>query len=87
MSTAALKQPVSFRWDTNLVNSLKKIAKHENRSLSNLTETLLARAIGQRGEEADTPNEETRAAIAEAKSGKELETLDLEHFNEYVKGL
>ena len=33
------------------------------------------------------PNEETIAAIKEAKSGKELETLDLNDFENYIQSL
>ena len=33
------------------------------------------------------PNEETRAAIEECESGKELETLDIANFKVYVKSL
>ena len=33
------------------------------------------------------PNEETRAAIEECESGKELETLDIANFKAYVKSL
>ena len=33
------------------------------------------------------PNEETLAAMKEAESGEELETLDLDNFKNYVKSL
>lgn len=33
------------------------------------------------------PNATTRAAIKEARSGKELETLDLDNFQNYVASL
>ena len=33
------------------------------------------------------PNAETRAAIEECESGKELETLDIANFKAYVKSL
>lgn len=33
------------------------------------------------------PNAETRAAIEECESGKELETLDIANFEAYVKSL
>ena len=35
----------------------------------------------------EVPNEETRAAIEECESGKELETLDIANFKAYVKSL
>lgn len=37
--------------------------------------------------EEEIPNAVTFAAMKEAESGKELETLDLEHFEDYVKAL
>lgn len=58
------KQSVSFRWDSRLVESLKAIAKKQNRSLSNFTETILANAIRNVEEE---PNETTKKAIEEAR--------------------
>jgi len=33
------------------------------------------------------PNETTLAAMREAESGVELEVLDLDHFDEYIKTL
>ena len=33
------------------------------------------------------PNETTLAAMREAESGVELEELDLDHFDEYIKSL
>lgn len=47
---------------------LKKIAKQQNRSFSNFTETLLSRAISIVDQtEEDVPNATTAAAINEAK--------------------
>ncbi|MGI6232971.1 MAG: hypothetical protein ACOYJF_09020 [Prevotella sp.] len=62
------KQSVSFRWDPELVRRLKEIAKKQNRSFSNFTETLLSRAINiiDNANE-DVPNETTLAAMKEAK--------------------
>ncbi len=77
------KQSVSFRWDSDLVNHLKEMAKRQNRSLSNFTETILSKFM----EETDKPNEVTKAAYDEAMSGKELETLDMKNFREFVKSL
>lgn len=81
------KQSVSFRWNSDLVKHLKEMAKHQNRSLSNFTETLLERAVNTLGKEQDVPNELTMSAIKEARSDKNLETLDLDNFDEYVKNL
>lgn len=70
------KQSVSFRWNSELVNHLKEMAKLQNRSLSNFTETILSKFM----EETYTPNEATKAAYDETMSGKELETLDMKNF-------
>lgn len=86
MSTSAIispKQSVSFRWNSDLVKHLKEMAKEQNRSLSNFTETILSKFI----ESSDIPNETTKASYQEAMSGKELETLDLDNFKEFVKSL
>lgn len=89
MSTSATKtkQSVSFRWDFDLVNRLKMLARQQNRSLSNLTETLLVHAIKTAGKEQAVPNDVTLAAIEDARSERELETLDLDNFDDYVKNL
>lgn len=86
-TSTSTKQSVSFRWDANLVKSLKEMAKRQNRSFSSFTETILAQSVNAIEEDDRIPNEVTLAAIEEARSGKELETLDLEHFDEFVKSL
>lgn len=82
-SVISPKQSVSFRWNADLVNHLKEMAKRQNRSLSNFTETILSRFM----EETDAPNEATKAAYEEAMSGKELETLDMKNFRGFVDSL
>lgn len=81
MGTTVERKQTAFRLRTSLVERLKAEAKRENRSLNNYVETLLSDAIERR------PNPDTMEAIEEAKSGKELETLDVEHFKEYVASL
>lgn len=67
-TVTAGKQSVSFRWNQELVRRLKEIAKQQNRSFSNFTETLLSRAINIVDDtEEDVPNATTIAAINEAK--------------------
>jgi len=62
------KQSVSFRWSPELVEKLKKIARQQNRSFSNFTETILSRAVSIMDQaEEDVPNATTAAAINEAK--------------------
>ena len=59
LSVISPKQSVSFRWNADLVNHLKEMAKRQNRSLSNFTETILSRFM----EETDAPNEATKASL------------------------
>lgn len=87
VSAISSKQSVSFRWNADLVKHLKDMAKRQNRSLSNFTETLLERAVNTIGKDQDVPNDLTMSAIKEARSDKDLETLDLNNFDEYVNNL
>ena len=64
MATTALRKPVSFRLRVDLLDSLKRKAAKENRTLNNYVESLLLGIVY------DEPNEVTKAAILEAKSGK-----------------
>lgn len=82
MRTASTpKVQTAFRFDSELLRRLKIKAKQENRSLNNYVETVLMGVVY------DEPNEETVEAIREAKSGKNLEQLNLEKFDEFVAAL
>ena len=81
MQTIARKIQTAFRFDSELLRRLKIKAKQENRSLNNYVETVLMDIVY------DEPNEETVAAIKEAKGGDKLESLELEKFDEYVASL
>lgn len=48
---------------------------------------MLAKDNPQYAYSENIPNAETRSAIEECESGKELETLDITHFEDYVKQL
>ncbi|MBR6541042.1 MAG: toxin-antitoxin system HicB family antitoxin [Bacteroidales bacterium] len=75
------KKITTFRLSEELLERLKVLAKKENRSLNNFVEyTLMEIAYNE-------PNEETIAAMKEAESGVELETLDVDNFRSYVKSL
>lgn len=80
MHTTERKQ-TAFRLRSDLVEKLRDEAHRENRSLNNYVESLLLRFVH------DIPNKTTMEAIQEARSGKELETLDLSDFNTYVASL
>ena len=75
------KKQTAFRFSEDLLERLKERAKKDNRSLNNYVENLLMEAVY------DEPNEETVAAMKEAKEGKGLETLDLAKFKEFVASL
>lgn len=59
----ALKKNQSFRLPVDLIDRLKQLAKHQNRSLNNYVETLLLDAAYHE------PNATTIAAMKEAGSG------------------
>lgn len=80
-ATIAAKKITTFRLSEELLERLKVLAKRENRSLNNFVEyTLMEVAYNE-------PNEETLAAMKEAVSGDELETLDVDNFRSFVKSL
>ena len=81
MEAVKPRKSTAFRLDNDLLERLKAEAKRENRSLNNHVETIILDAVYYK----TIP--ETLEAIEEVRSGKELEKLDLEHFDEYVKSL
>lgn len=64
MEAIVQKKATMFRLNVDLVDRLKELAKREHRSLNNYVECLLLDAAY------NEPNEITKAAIEEAKSGK-----------------
>lgn len=76
MQATGVKVQTAFRFDKELVRRLKIKAKKENRSLNNYVETVLMDIVY------DEPNDETIEAINEVRSGKNLEKLDTEKFDE-----
>lgn len=64
MEAALPKKATMFRLSVDLINRLKEMAKREHRSLNNFVECVLLDVAY------NEPNETTRAAIEEAKSGK-----------------
>ena len=76
MQATSVKVQTAFRFDKELVRRLKIKAKKENRSLNNYVETVLMDIVY------DEPNDETIEAINEVRSGKNLEKLDMEKFDE-----
>ena len=76
-----VRERTAFRLRKDLMDKIKKDAKKENRSVNNYVETLLLDALYRE------PNEETLAAMREVESGEELETLDMDNFDEFVNSL
>ena len=82
MNTVAFdRKQTAFRLRADLLDRLKVAAKKENRSLNNYVESVLLDAVYRE------PNEETLAAMKDAKENKNLETLDLDNFEKYVESL
>lgn len=75
------RERTAFRLRKDLLNKLKKEAKLENRSVNNFVETILLEAMFRE------PSDTTLEAMREVESGVELETLDLDNFEEYVTSL
>lgn len=67
---ATIKKQTAFRFDSNLLDMLKREAKREHRSLNNYVECLLMDIMY------NEPNEKTKAAIEEARTAKEKDTYD-----------
>lgn len=64
MPTTIIRKPASFRLRADLLERLKKNALHENRTLNNYVESVLLDIVY------DKPNDLTKAAILEARSGR-----------------
>lgn len=75
------RKQTSFRLSSDLIDRLREAAKKENRSLNNFVESVLMDIVYRK------PNATTLKAMQEAESGKELETLDLNNFKDYVASL
>lgn len=75
------RKQTAFRLRKDLLERLKIEARKENRSLNNYVESVLMDVVYK------IPNDETLAAMKEAKEGKSLETLNLNNFEEFVASL
>ena len=82
MNTVAFdRKQTAFRLRTDLLDRLKVAAKKENRSLNNYVESVLLDAVFRE------PNDETLAAMKDAKENRNLETHDLDNFEKFVESL
>lgn len=82
MNTAStVRKQTSFRLSENLLARLQEEAKRHNRSMNNLVESVLMAFVSER------PNKTTIAAMKEAETSENLETLDLKSFRSFVDSL
>lgn len=81
MDIAIQKKAQSFRLPVDLIEKLKKLARKQNRSLNNFVECALLDLVYTE------PNEDTIAAIEEAKSGKLQGPLDVSSVEAMYKSM
>jgi plasmid stability protein len=81
MDTVISRKQTSFRLNDDLIKKLRIEAKKHNRSLNNLVESILMAFVEHK------PNETTLAAMHEAETSDNLETLDLKNFRSFVDSL
>ena len=82
MSTTSItRKQTSFRLSEDLIKRLQEEAMRHNRSLNNLVESVLMAFVAER------PNKTTLAAMKEAETSDNLETLDIGNFRGFVDSL
>jgi len=81
IGSSVTKVQTAFRLNKDLIHRLKMKAKKENRSLNNYVETVLMDIAY------NEPNDETIAAIEEARSGKPMNKLDVDSLEGFVAEL
>jgi len=75
------RKQTAFRLTEDLLNRLRVAAKKENRSLNNYVESVLMDIVYQK------PNKDTLEAMQEAKENKNLETFDIDNFEDFIASL
>lgn len=82
MNTASItRKQTSFLLSEDLLARLQTEAKRHNRSLNNLVESVLLAFVSRR------PNKTTLAAMEEAETSDNLETLDINESRKFVNSL
>ncbi len=81
MEATADRKQTAFRLKADLLNRLRIKAKKENRSLNNYVESVLMDVVYR------TPNQETIAAIEEARTGKFAGRIDMTDFDSFMKSV
>lgn len=80
-TVSPVRKQTSFRLSEELISRLQIEAKRHNRSLNNLVESVLMAFVAGR------PNKTTLAAMNEAETSDNLETLDLGNFRSFIDSL
>ena len=84
MATTVKRRATSFRLPTDLLEGLRAEAQKQHRSVNNLVEVFLLESLYRE------PNATTLAAMAEVKSGAELDELtdeNIDNLEDYIKTL
>ena len=81
MATAITRTQTAFRLSDELRKRLKLEARKQNRSLNNFVESVLMAAVYR------TPNNETLAAMEEARESRNLETINLDNLEGFIESL
>ena len=84
MATTIKRKATSFRLPTDLLEGLRAEAQKQHRSVNNLVEVFLLESLYRE------PNATTLAAMAEVKSGAELDELtdeNIDNLEDYIKSL
>ena len=81
MDLIIVRKQTAFGLSTDLLEGLKMAAKRQNLNLNNFVESVLMDVVY------NEPNEETKAAIEEAKAGKYAGTIDMRNFDTFMKSI
>lgn len=81
METVIERKQTAFRLNLDLLKRLKQEAIKQNRSLNNFVENVLMDVVY------NEPNEDTKSAVKEAKTGEFAGTLDIKTLDAFVKSL
>ena len=84
MATTVKRRATSFRLPTGLLEGQRVEAQKQHRSVNNLSEVFLLESLYRE------PNAATLAAMAEVKSGAELDELtdeNIDNLEDYIKSL
>lgn len=84
MATTVKRRATSFRLPTDLLEGLRAEAQKQHRSVNNLVEVFLLESLYRE------PNATTLSAMAEVKSGAELDELtdeNIDNLEDYIKSL